>query len=74
MTVSRITKPGLAGMAVAVVALWTCFIGEHVIVQRANAQQAGALRDIQRLRQRIQSQPASTPAPRFPHPLRPALG
>ena len=74
MTIGRITLQGLAGMAVAVALLWGCLISERLIVRRAANEQARALRDIQRLRQRLQSQPASTPIPPFRHPARVTVG
>jgi hypothetical protein len=74
VTVGKITLQGLVGMAVAVVLLWTCLISERLIVRRATNEQAGALREIQRLRQRLQSQPASTPMSPFRHPARVTVG
>jgi hypothetical protein len=74
VTIGRITLQGLAGMTVAVALLWGCLIGERLIVRRATNEQAGALREIQRLRQRPQSQPASTPIPRFRHPAHVTVG
>jgi hypothetical protein len=74
VTVGKITLQGLVGMAVAVVLLWTCLIGERLIVRRAANEQARALREVQRLRQRLQSQPASTPIPPFRRPARVTVG
>jgi hypothetical protein len=74
VTIGKITLPGLAGMAVAVALLWGCLISERLIVRQAANEQARALREIQRLRQRLQSQPASTPIPPFRRPPRLAVG
>jgi hypothetical protein len=74
VTIGKITLPGLAGMAVTVALLWGCLISERLIVRQAANEQARALRDIQRLRQRLQSQPASTPVPPFRRSPRLAVG
>ena len=74
MTVGKITFQGLAGMAVAVALLWGCLISERLIVRRATNEQSGALRETHRLRQRLQSQPASTPIPPFRRPARVTVG
>jgi hypothetical protein len=74
VTIGKITLQGLAGMAIAVALLWGCLISERLIVRRAASEQARVLRDIQRLRQRLQSQPASTPIPLFRHPPRVTVG
>jgi hypothetical protein len=74
VNINRITRHGLAAMAVSVAVLWGCLVGEHLIVRRASEQQARALREIQRLRERFQSQPASSPRYPFQPPVRAALG
>ncbi len=61
-------------MAVAVVLLWGCLLGERIIVRHAREQQAEALRDVRRLRERFRSQPAGSPRDRFRRPARPAVG
>ncbi len=63
MAIARITGQGLTFIAILVVLLWTCAIGEIVIVRRANADTMDALRDMRALRLKKQSQPASFPAP-----------
>jgi len=50
MRLTGITGRGLTGMAVAVGLLWSCLIGERLIVRHANRVQSRALRDIDRLR------------------------
>jgi hypothetical protein len=73
MAVVGITRQGLTGMAISVALLWGCLLGERLIVRRAGAEQARALRTMQGLRNQM-SQPVSTPIPRIPHPLRPTVG
>ena len=74
MTIAKITMPGLTAMGLSVAFLWGCLIGEHVLVQRAARQQAGALHDIRLLRQRLRAEPARAPVPRLPHPYRAETG
>lgn len=74
MSIGKITKPGLAGMAVSVALLWGCFIGEQCVVRSARIERARALYNLERLRRGRESQPASAPGPQLPHPRTTALG
>jgi hypothetical protein len=74
MNIAKITRPGLAGMAVSVALLWGCLIGERCVVRQAGMERARALYNMERLRQGRLPQPVSAPGPRLPHPLTPALG
>ncbi len=74
MAVAQITGQGLRSIAVLVVLLWGCIIGERVIVARANMEAYRALRDIRLLQLQKRAEPASVPAPRIPHPARPTIG
>lgn len=74
MNVSRITGHGLTAMALSVALLWSCLVGERLILQHANEQEARALREIQHLRLRFQSRPASSPRDPFQPAVRPKLG
>jgi hypothetical protein len=73
MTVARITGSGLAAIALAVVALWGCFLAEQVTVRRARRENARILMDMKMLRRRLVLQPVSVPTPR-PKSVRPAAG
>jgi len=73
MPVTGITRPGLAGLTMAVMLLWGCFLTERTIVRRAIAEQARALRTIRGLRDN-QAQPVSTPTPRIRRPRRAIAG
>jgi len=54
-------------MALSVALLWGCLIAEHVTMQRAATQQARVLRDLKRLRGRLQRpEPAFEPLRRTP--------
>ncbi len=63
MPIARITGPGLAAMALSVMALWGCFIAERLTMRRALAEQTRVMRDLDRMRSRERTpQPVSTPA------------
>jgi hypothetical protein len=74
MAIARITKTGLAGMAVSVAFLWGCLISERYVVQRAGLERARALYNLERLRHGRQPQPVSVPRPLLPHRFNTALG
>ena len=74
MNIVKITRPGLAGMAISVALLWGCLIGERYVVRRAGMERARALYNMERLRRERLPQPVSAPGPRLPHPLTTALG
>ena len=74
MAIAKITKTGLAGMAVSVALLWGCLISERYVVQRAGIERARALYNLERLRQGRQPQPVSAPQPLLPQRLTTALG
>jgi len=61
-------------MAVSVVLLWSCLIGERVMVSSALHEQARVLREMKMLRQRQRSVPADVPLPQPPRPARPVEG
>ena len=68
MTIARITAPGLAAMGVSVALLWSCLIGERVLLRNAAGQQARVLHEINLLRQKQRSEPVSAPGPQRPGP------
>ena len=61
--VAKITNQGLASIAILVVLLWTCIMGERAILRRANADAAQMIRAMRELRIKNQRQPAAAPAP-----------
>jgi hypothetical protein len=67
MSIAKITGPGLAAIAVSVALLWGSVIGERVMVRRALTERAQVLREIERLKHRQHSEPASLPSLRTPH-------
>jgi hypothetical protein len=66
VAIARITGQGLTLIAILVVLLWACAIGERVIVDRANAETTEALRAMRSLQLKNRRQPAATPV----HPTR----
>jgi len=74
MAIAKITKTGLAGMAVSVAVLWGCLISERYVVQRAGMERARALYNLERLRQGRQPQQVSMPRPVLPERPTTALG
>jgi hypothetical protein len=69
---ARISRAGLASIAALVAILWSCILGEHLIVKRANREFSRAMFEIRLLQMRKQTVPASLPA--APHRVRPAIG
>jgi hypothetical protein len=67
MVISKITGPGLTGMALSVALLWGCVISERLIIRRANLDWSEALHSNQRLRQQQESEPILAPLPHRPH-------
>ena len=48
MQIAGITKPGLIVMAILVTILWGCFVGERLMVQRANQEMGRVLQQMRR--------------------------
>ena len=71
MALAKITGTGLTWIAVLVVVLWACILGEHLIVQRANQEFTQTMLEIRRLQVRKGAQPASTPI--MQHLTRPTI-
>ena len=69
MPIVKITGQGLAAIALSVVLLWACFIGERLTMNRAVAQRAQVMRELRRLQLHNRMQPASTPMPARHHPV-----
>jgi hypothetical protein len=59
--IAKITRQGVAAIALAVAFLWGCFIVEHVELRRALDQRARVLRELREL-QRRGPVPASAPS------------
>lgn len=74
MAIAKITGPGLKSIAMLVLLLWGCIVGEHVIVKQANMEAYRALQDIRSLQLQKRAEPVSVPKPRIPHPARPTFG
>ena len=64
MAIAKITGQGLTSIAILVALLWTCVVGERLIVRRANASAEETLRAIRLLA--IKNRP--TPANVSPRP------
>jgi hypothetical protein len=83
MPIAKITGQGLAAIALSVALLWSCLIGERVLVRRASAERVLVMRDLKRLqRTRLQlnplqpdhrSEPVSAPL-HIPRPVRMTAG
>jgi len=67
MPVAKITGQGLTSIAILVALLWTCVIGERVLLTRTNASAAQVMRAVRELRLKNRREPASSPA----HPAPP---
>lgn len=64
---ANITGQGLASMAILVTLLWSCVIGQRVILRRANACAEEVIRAMHDLQMKNRQVPAAVPAPRL-HP------
>ncbi len=62
MPVARITGQGLTSIAISVVLLWTCVIGEHVLCTRARTDAVQTVRAMRELRSKNRREPAAAPA------------
>ena len=71
MPIAKITGGGLSCIAMLVLILWACILGEHVIMQRANQEYSRAMTEI-RVLQRKHLEPVSSPA--APRPVHSAIG
>ena len=58
MPIAKITGQGLFAIACSVALLWSCLIGERLMLRDAGSERARALREIEQLQQR---QPRPTP-------------
>ena len=67
MAIAKITRTGLAAMAVSVAFLWGCLLSERYVVQRAGLLRAQALYNLERLREGHHPQPVSAPRRDLPH-------
>ncbi len=74
MPIAKITGQGLAAIALSVALLWTCLLGERMIVHHATARQAQLLRELQQLQRNHRNEPVSVPAPTRPHNPRITVG
>ena len=74
MPLMKITGSGLLAIACAVALLWTCLIGERVMLRRAQEQRALVLRGLDAQRSWRRSQPVSTPVIPPSRMARPAAG
>jgi hypothetical protein len=74
MPIAKITGQGLAAIALSVALLWSCLIGERVIVRHAAAREARSMRELQQLQRNHPTVPVSTPAPPLSHRPRITVG
>ena len=78
MPIAKITGQGLAAIALSVALLWSCLIGERVMVRRASAERALVMRDLQHMQRthlqlKHRSEPVSAPV-HIPRPLHVTAG
>jgi len=63
MPIAKITGQGLYAMAFSVALLWSCLIGERVMVQRAVAERTRVLHEIEQLQRQRRPIPVTAPTP-----------
>jgi hypothetical protein len=69
VSVAKITGQGLTSIAILVALLWSCVIGERVMMGRADAGAAQVSRAMRELRFKTRREPAFTPARPARRPL-----
>ena len=74
MPLAKITGQGLAAITVSVALLWSCVIGERIIVRHATARNAQLMRELRELQRNHRTEPVSVPAPHPSHPTRITVG
>ena len=75
MAIAKITTSGLSSIAVLVLLLWGCIVGEHLVIKHANREFSSALREIRTLQMKKRAEPAAAPAQRWKaRPVNPAIG
>jgi hypothetical protein len=63
MPVAKITGQGLFAIALSVTLLWSCIVGERVLVHHAGAERVRILQEMDRLQRLRRPIPATTPLP-----------
>lgn len=74
MPIAKITGQGLMSIAILVVLLWACIIGEHIVAVRARTGAAETLRAMRALRLQNRREPAAVPARPLARRSHPKLG
>jgi hypothetical protein len=74
MPIAKITGQGLAAIALSVALLWTCLIGERLLVSQTLAQRAQLMRELHQMQREHGAQPVSTPAHPRAHSPRVEVG
>jgi hypothetical protein len=74
MPIVKITGQGLVAIALSVGLLWSCLIGERLIVRQAAARQVRLMHELQQLQRTRHTEPVSVPASPIPHPTRITVG
>jgi len=62
MPIARITGQGLFAMGCSVALLWSCLIGERVMLRHADSERIQVLRQIEQLRLQPRPVPVSAPS------------
>jgi len=78
MPIAKITGQGLAAIALSVALLWSCLIGERLMVRHASTERTLVMRDLQRMQRthlklNHRSEPVSAPV-HIPRPLHVTAG
>jgi hypothetical protein len=67
MPIAKITRQGVAAIALAVALLWGFLLVEHFELRQALDQRARVLRELRELQRRGGPVPVSAPSPLLPH-------
>jgi hypothetical protein len=63
MPVAKITEQGMFAIALCVALLWSCLIGERLMLHRAETERVRILHDMERLRTKPRPMPVNAPMP-----------
>jgi hypothetical protein len=61
MPIARITRQGMAAIALSVALLWGCWIATRITMDRSLVERARVLRELERMQRKLQTEPTSTP-------------
>jgi hypothetical protein len=74
MPITKITGQGLFAIACSVALLWSCLLGERIMLRRANTERVRIMHEMQQLQRRPHPTPVTAPMPAELHRPSTAVG